>query len=324
MAIIKPSKKFIGSEIDLRDAGKYIRADVKQVRFNKKDNAEGAWLYFLPPYKTDAEGNGVWFKVFQIRDNFGDKFKDKYAVLNPHEDPVAHFERNFKIYYPEDAKPVDEVNEMKQVRKRYPYYGRTTFRVLYNVAYVNKLDEGAHVLDLPAFNGASIINEWLKGKDKRGQERPMLNAPSHCIPVFIKLKDGGGAPWQIEPEQSDAAEIPDDLADSENINNLDDVFIVKSPVELIDKLKNMYSSEVFEKCIAGYSGYDKVSTKASNPSATRPLVVSTKATAVSVGQLPTVPNDADDDIPMEFVQKSEKNPVGVDSAKAAAFLRERK
>jgi hypothetical protein len=256
MAIIKPSKKFIGSEIDLRDAGKYIRPEVRQVSFNKKNNPNGAWLYFLPPYKVDAEGNGVWYKTFKIRDNFGDKFKEKYVCIE--NDPVDHFERNMKIHFSEEAKAIEGTDDNGQKRKVYPLFGRTTTRVVYNVAYVNNLEAGAHVLDLPSFNGASIINSWLGERDTRGRERPVLNDPDSCIPVFIKLKDGGGAPWQIEPSQSEATNIPEALADSENIYNLDDVFIRRTPAELIEKLSKMYSPDVFEKCMSGYPGFDKV------------------------------------------------------------------
>lgn len=253
MAIIKPSKKFTGSEIDLRDAGKYIRSDVRQVTFSKRNNPNGAYLYFLPPYKADAEGNGVWYRKVQIRDNFGDKFKEKYVCIN--NDPVSHFERNLRVLYPDLAAIKEGVDERGQSRKVYPLCGRLANRVLYNVAYLNQLELGAHILDLPAYNGASIIDNWLKEKDTRGRERPLLCDPESCIPVFIKLRDGGGAPWQIEPSAAEAAVIPDALADSDNLYNLDDVFVVKTPQELIAKLRECYANDVFESCMEGYPGF---------------------------------------------------------------------
>lgn len=318
MAIIKPSKKFTGSEVDLRDIGRYVKPDTRQVFFGKKYNPEGAWLYFLPAYKQDAAGNGVWYKTFRIRDNFGDKFKDKYAVLDGG-DPVEYFERNFKIYYPEDAKVIDELNDKGQSRKRYPFYGRTTTRVLYNVAYVNGDPAGVHILDLPAYNGASIINEWLKGKDRKGIERPVLNEPEHCIPVFIKLKDGGGAPWQIEPEQSDASAIPDELADSDNLYNLDDVFIRKDPAELIDRLRNMYSKEIFEQCMDGYVSDDVVVT------GSRPALVKKSAPTATAVVNSAKQAVEDDEVPMEFVVQEEANPVvSKNEAEAAKKFLERK
>ena len=338
MAIIRPTKKFIGSEIDLRDAGKYIRPEVRQVTFNKRTNPQGAWLFFLPPYKADAEGNGVWYKAFKIRDNFGEKFKEKYSVGD--NDPVAHFERNMKVLFPEEARVVDGTDDKGQSKKIYPLFGRTTTRVVYNVAYVNNLEAGAHVLDLPSFNGASIINSWLGEKDTRGRERPVLNDPDSSIPVFIKLKEGGGAPWQIEPSQSESTNIPDELADSDNLYNLDDIFIRKTPAELIQKLSEMYPRDVFERCMDGYPGFDKVvvdadaaptSVKATPVAATKPKlnVPSAKlpTTAVAVGNILGAPaeeavekeyiNDADDEIDMTPTKATKT----VSAETAAAFLR---
>ena len=338
MAIIKPSKKFIGSEIDLRDAGKYIKPEVRQVTFNKRTNPQGAWLYFLPPYKVDAEGNGVWYKAFKIRDNFGEKFKEKYAVID--NDPVAHFERNMKILYPEEARVIEGTDDNGQKRKLYPLFGRTTTRVVYNVAYVSNLDAGAHILDLPSYNGASIINSWLAENDTRGRPRPVLNDPDSCIPVFIKLKEGGGAPWQIEPSQGEAANIPDELADSDSMYNLDDVFIRKTPGELIQKLSEMYSSEVFERCMDGYPGYDKVvvsggPVQSRVPSATakpalpaRPAVTATAVSNIVKRAEPTVAAVEDEGVEKEVVEDTDDDIPGlaaskpkVSAASAAEFLR---
>ncbi len=269
MPIIKPSKKFIGSEIDLRDAGKYIKPDVRQVAFNKRNNPNGAWLYFLPPYKLDVEGQGAWYRAFKIRDNFGEKFKEKYAVIP--NDPVEHFERNLKVLFPDEHRIVEATDDNGQKRKQYPICGRVTTRVIYNVAYVNNLEAGAHILDLPSWNGASIINAWLAEKDTRGKERPVLNDPENCIPVFIKLKDGGGMPWQIEPSQGESATIPNELADSDALYDLDKVFIVKTPGELIAKLQAMYRPDIFEACMAGYPGYDRIVVDSGPVAAKRPV-----------------------------------------------------
>lgn len=263
MAIIKPSKTFIGSSIDFKDAGRYIRNEVRQVTFSKRMNANGAYLYFLPPYKQDANGNGVWYKSFKIRDNFGEKVKEKYVSIE--RDPVEHFERNLKVLYPQLAEVTETADERGQTRKVYPLCGRTTTRVVYNVAYFNNLEAGAHVLDLPSYNGASIITNWLNEKDTRGRERPCLNDPEKCIPVFIKLKEGGGAPWQIEPSQSEATAIPPELADSDNLYDLDNIFIRRTPAELIEKLRELYPSEVFDRCMSGYPGFDSVTVEAAAP-----------------------------------------------------------
>jgi hypothetical protein len=326
MAIIQPSKKFIGSEIDLRDAGKYIRSDVRQVVFKKTSNPSGNYLYFLPAYKVDAEGNGVWYKSFRIRDNFGDKIKEKYVVID--NDPVAHFERNLRVLYPEMAKVVDSTDDKGQSRKLYPLSGRTTNRVVYNVAYLNQLEAGAHVLDLPSYNGASIIDNWLKEKDTRGRDRPCLNDPQKCIPVFIKLRLGSGAPWQIEPSQGEANVIPDELADSDNLYDLDNIFVKKTPAELIAKLKEFFSSEVFERCIEGYPGYmsncdlDAPVAPKKFPSTGRTTVavpaVNRMAKVAVTQEEPEVEKefvDDDDDLDMTPVKPK------VSAEEAAAFLR---
>lgn len=318
MAIIRPSKKFIGSEIDLRDAGKYIKSDVRQVTFSKRNNPNGAYLYFLPPYKADASGDGVWYKKISIRDNFGDKFKEKYLVID--NDPVAHFERNLRALYPDIAATRDGVDEKGQSRKIYPLSGRIATRVVYNVAYLNDLEAGPHVLDLPAYNGASIIDAWLKEKDTRGRDRPLLCDPESCIPVFIKLRDGGGAPWQIEPSQGEAAVIPVELADSDNLYNLDQIFVIKTPEELIAKLREMFTNEVFTNCMEGYPGF-MANTEISAP--VKPIRSGIKSTIASaVGNVKPVTQvekeyvDADDDIDMSPPLRP-----AVDPEAAAAFLR---
>jgi hypothetical protein len=335
MAIIKPSKKFIGSDMDSGGAGKYIRSDIRQVLFNKNSNKDGAYLYFLPGYKADANGNGVWFKVINLRDNFGDGFKDKYVVID--NDPVAHFERNFKLHFP-DAAEVIETEENGRKQKKYPFYGRVTRRVLFNVAYTQELEKGAHILDLPAYNGANILMKWLEGKDNRGRERPCLNDPDRAIPVFVKLNEGtNGAPWEISPDPTDPAQLPKELCDTDYIYNLDDVHVQKTPNELIAKLKSMFTLDQFEVCMAGYPGYGGVGgvTAASthNPiasaSTTEASIVKTSKPAPSLKNIPKVSTkkseDAVDDIDMSPVEVSNAaNPMGgVSKEEAAAFLRTR-
>lgn len=305
MAIIKPSKKFVGSEMSGGEGGKYIRSDVRQVIFNKSSNKDGAYLYFLPAYKLDNNGNGVWFKTINVRDNFGDKFKDKYVVLDAN-DPVAHFERNFKLYYPEDAQVTEEQNEKTgQMMKKYPNYGRVTRRVVFNVAYSQDLGKGAHVLDLPAYNGANLLQKWLDGKDNKGRERPMVNDPERAIPVFVKLNQGGGSPWQIEPDPTDPAQLPDELADTDYIYNLDDIFVRKTPQELIAKLREMYTPEIFEQCMAGYEGFGGKggvkATSASNPVAapSTPEPVAQPRTVKAVANIPKVSTKKADTAPEE-------------------------
>lgn len=333
MPIIKPSKKFIGSDISNKSSTKYVKDGVQQVLFNSKENKDGAFLYFLPPFATDANGNGVWYYPFTIRDNFGDKFKEKYAVRPGGKDPVDHFQNNFKILYATDAKVVDEVDEKGQTRKRYPLYGRTTKRVIFNVAYVNALEKGNHILDLPSFMGASQITEWLDVRDARGKERPMLNDPERMIPVFVKLKDGGsGNPWQIMPDPTDVASIPDELADSDNLYNLyEDVLEYKTNEELIDKLRSMYASAVFDRCIEGFPGFDKVLVPGFGGNAEVPKVAPRSSSTAKV--TPAIANIKpvidDDDIPMdhpieEVDADAPESPPVVSKEAAAKFLKRTK
>lgn len=338
MPIIKPTKSFAGSALINSDAGKYIKPDVRQVLFNKNNNKQGAHLYFLPPYKADAEGNGVWYKVIKIRDNFGDKFKDKYVVALP-DDPVAHFERNFKIYFPEDAAVTEEMDTNSgRMQKRYPFCGRVTTRVLFNVAYTDKLELGSHVLDLPSYNGASLLLDWMNEKDSRGRERPVINDPENAIPVFLKLNDGAGAPWRISPDATDPGVLPATLADSDYLYNLDEVFIIKTKAELISKLQQMYAADVFEQCMTGYPGFDKKQTviAVTNPSAQVP-VARTEAPAPVAPKSKAAP--AVSNIPKATISKSAPvdaviredspqvvditNPLtGVSADEAERFLRE--
>lgn len=323
MAIIKPTRKFIGSDLNNKAGSKYIKDGVKQVLFNKNNNKDGAHLFFLPPYTTDVAGNGVWYKVFLIRDNFGTSFKEKFAVKQGC--PVEYFERQFKLRYPDEAKPVDIVDDTGQKRKQYPNHGRQTKRVIYNVAYATNLDAGNHILDLPVFMGASQITDWLETKDTKGREKPMLNDPSRAIPVFIKLKDGGsGNPWQIQPDQNDPSVLPDELADSDQLYNLDtDVLEYKSNEELIEKLRGFYTPDIFDACMEGFPGFDKVIVQGgvSNAAKSAPAISKIGKT---LGQ-PT----ADAPVPQEFVDDDVMfdDPVTTptkDAKAAADFLRSKK
>jgi len=339
MAIIRPSKKFAGSEFNNKNSSKYIKEGVRQVLFGPKENKEGAYLYFLPPYTTDASGAGVWYKVFKIRDNFGTTYKEKYAVKGF--DAVDHFERNFKIHFPEEAKVVDEVDDSGKTRKRYPSYGRKTNRVIYNVAYVNKLGAGCHILDLPVYMGASQITEWLDAKDARGKEKPMLNDASRCIPVFVKLKDGGsGNPWQIQPDPSDEAELPDFIADSDNLYNLDtDVLDYRSDADLIEKLREMYRPEIFDLCMDGFPGLTNTSavsmatvSKLTSSSAAKPIVEKKESSVTpALKNMKMRPAEEEDNLPMDYVE-DETPPVpasapkttAVSVDKVASFLRDKR
>lgn len=256
MAIIEPSLNFEGSELNLGTPTPYIKDGVRRVIFNKTTNVEGAYLYFLPAYKVDRANEGVWFRKIQIRDNFGVKFKEKYYVEDVKKDPASYFADNFRLLYAEEAKITDtEVNGRKF--KKYPNCGRITERLIYNVAYANDLSAGAHVLDIPFRNGGDILMNWLKGKDLKGNPRKPINSPKRCVPVFVRLKDGSSNPWTIQVESNDPVQLPDQLADSDFLYNLDDIFIIKSKEEIIAKLRDMYSADVFDDCMNGFPGLVK-------------------------------------------------------------------
>lgn len=257
MAIIRPSLKFEGSELNLNtSATPYIKDGVRRAVFNKTTNQDGAYLYFLPAYRADSSGNGIWYKRIAVRDNFGTSFKEKYYVANRAQDPAEYFANNFRILYPEDAKVVDvEANGKKF--KKYPFCGRVTERVVYNVAFAQNLAAGAHVLDLPLRNGADILMGWLEGKDLRGNPRQPINDPDRCVPVFVKLKENSANPWMIQVENEQPVQLPDQLADSDYLYNLDDIFVTKTSEEVLAKLREMYSADVFDDCMNGFAGLKK-------------------------------------------------------------------
>lgn len=257
MAIIRPSLKFEGSELNLNSsATPYIKDGVRRAVFNKTTNQEGAYLYFLPAYRADNNGNGIWYRRIAVRDNFGTNYKEKYFVANRAQDPAEYFANNFRILYPEDAKVVDvEANGKKF--KKYPSCGRVTERVIYNVAFAQNLGAGAHILDLPLRNGADILMGWLEGKDLMGNSRQPINDPDRCVPVFVKLKENSANPWMIQVENNQPVQLPEQLADSDYLYNLDDIFMTKTNEEILAKLREMYSADVFDDCMNGFGGLKK-------------------------------------------------------------------
>ncbi len=257
MATINPSRRFAGSEMSSGDLGRYILPEIPQVTFNKNTNKEGVWLFLLPAYKLDNAGNGVWFKVLRVRDNFGEKFKDKYVVTDASTDPVMHFEKLFRLHYPDQAKVI-EVEENGRKMKKYPLFGRTATRVVFNVAYAAGLNQGAFILDLPQFNGADQISKYHETKDIQGREKNLACDPSGAVPMFVKLNDGGGSPWQISFDPSQITKLPDALTDSDVLHNLDSIYVKKDPRELIAKLREMYRPDVFNRCMEGFPGFDAV------------------------------------------------------------------
>lgn len=318
MAIILPSRKFVGSETSNDfPSFHYIKNDVRQVIFNKDNNNKGTHLYFLPAYKKDEEGNGVWYHSFRLRTDFGDKFKLRY-VSHP-DDPARHFESNFRKHFSEEAKAKEVYSDkFGRTVKQYPNYGRLTTRVVYNVLYCDKPELGAHVLDLPSYNGASLIREWLDTKDARGRDRPMLNDPSRTIPVFVKLdrESKAGTPWMIQPEPTDPVELDESLLRADTLYNLEEIFETRTNEEIINMLRENFDSEVFNLCMAGYTDpqtgkvYERTTDGPSyRAPAARTNVSLRKPMAQEV-------DDEEDDIPMEPQPVVRKIGAGLNIPKA--------
>ncbi len=250
MAVLTPTRQFEGSDLSTNIFGKIIKEGVRVVNFREDKNREGNFFFILPPYKLDANGGTVSWKVIQVRDNFGIDIKETFAVGR--NCPVAYFSGKVKIDYPEFAKVVQTQVNNKQV-KRYPPFGRVANKVLFNVAYMSQMQLGAHVLVLPQFGGGEHIEAWNRRRMPDGSEAPLLNDPASAIPVFIQLKrDAVGQPWTVTPEASKRYALPTELTDSDYLYNLDEVVHYLSVEELIEKLRNCVPADIFNRCMSGY------------------------------------------------------------------------
>lgn len=309
MAVINPTRTFEGSSLEDKSGFGYIRQDVRQLTFGEKSNPEGLYIFFLPAYKVDSVGNGVWFKKVAVRDNFGTSVKRKYYVKNDNEDPATYFERQFKGYWPDDAKAVPATNARGQQIKNYQAYGRITNRVIFNVANYNELQKGSpvdktlFVLDLPAYNGADLLMKWMQSPGLTGGLNPLVNDPEKAVPVHVKLNIGSGsAPWQINPNAASTFKLPDVYADSVNLYNLDDIYVEKTDEEIISDLRSFYTSEIFDKCMAGskwvkvhHQGHSSISAEKEddipydNTSTHSGPVVSSNAAVKAITAAPALP-----------------------------------
>jgi hypothetical protein len=261
MAIIRPSNDFEGSEMAATVSTvptSYIREDVKKMIFSKTVNTNGAYLFFLPGYKTDSLGRGIWYKAFEIRDNFGDKFKEKYYVPDRLEDPASYFAKQYIMLYNNGKVDLEVVNVNGRNFKKYPNFGRITKRCIFNVAYAADMSQGVFVLDLPLANGGIQLTEWSKQTDFHGRTRPNINDPDGALPVFLQLRDSGANPWVINVDMSQSVPLSEALADSSRLYNLDDILLQKPKEEIISKLRNMYPGQVFDDCMAGFPGLTQV------------------------------------------------------------------
>ena len=284
MAIITPNKTFVGSEMRQR-TNTYIKSDIRTVNFGK-DEKDGVYLFILGAYKTDSVGSGVWYKTVKIRDNFGvGMSKEKFAV-QPN-CPIDFFTNRVQSIAPAMAKPAKVQDDLGRERWSYPAWGRVAYRVLYNAAYFGKFEKGVHVLDLPQHGGASVIDEFVRGTGPDGTENPIINDYRNAIPLHIKLDLGAsGQPWKIRIDNNKTFTLPEQLADTDYLYDLDSVVNYPDKNTLIEKLKSFVPPDIFRKGMEGYSGY----------------VV--ESAPIQYRQEPTVPasetTEAEDNIPMSF------------------------
>lgn len=282
MAIIKSAKTFEGSDLTQRGSS-YLKSGTRTVDFKNKEN--GVFLFILGAYKADKNGNGVWYRPLEIRDNFGmGLYKEKFA--SQPNCPIKYFANKVQTFAPDMAKSKEVVDEEGRKRWIYPVWGRTAWRVLYNAAIVNDYGSGVQVLDLPMSGGGSVIDEYVKGKDADGNDNADLTDYENAIPLNIKLDlKAKGQPWKIQINQAKKYNLPVELADTEYLNNLDEVISFPSKDELIEKLKSIVPTDIFNKGMEGYSSGDRV-------------VVSMATPKKAV--IPTTPLNTDDDVPMGF------------------------
>lgn len=247
MPIIRPTRKFDGGEMGNQNNASILKPGIPFINFKDDANKNGAKVFLLGAYKADAEGNGIWYRVIKIRDNFGLDTKEKFAV-QPN-CPVEWFSSKVKSYAPNYAK-VEEVVKDNRKQKVYPSFGRTTYRVIFNAAYVNRMELGAHVLDIPQWNCGSVIYDWCQDPEK-----PMLNDYTAAIPVNFKLEKGNtmGNPWQVTIESFKSFALPPELADTDYLHNLDDVVVYPDKAKLLEKLRSITPNDLFNRCMAGYS-----------------------------------------------------------------------
>lgn len=256
MSIIRPGRNFQGSSTDDVSDFSIIKSSVRTLKIDKKNNVGGAMSFFLPAYKVDSQGIGVWFRVVEMRSQFGDKIKSRYVIKDKAADPASYFERKFKQLYPEEAKPVKDESGYNQ----YNSYGHISKRVLYNVVLKDKFQEGSMVLELPSYMGGDQINKYHNTKQPDGSFPQLICDPDSCTPVFLKLDRNQ---WQIQFYPTYAAKLPDEFLDFEKgyIYDLDTVTVEKDKESIIDTLRESFSADVFSRCIEGFDDTVDIVTK---------------------------------------------------------------
>lgn len=251
MAIITPSRNFAGSELNNESNSNILKPELPAINFRDYQK-DGVYLFILPSYKVDATGSGVWYKVITLRDNFGIETKERFVELA--DGPIAYFSNQVRNKFPEYGK-WQSVERDGQKRNVYPSFGRTTKRTLFNVALAAELHKGAHVIEVPNYGCANIIDEYHKRPGFDGKLPGLICDHTQAKPVFFHLrKDAKGMPWVVSVDTSQSCRLPDELADSDYLHDLDDACIVPDKALLIEKLRLITPGNIFDACMAGYPG----------------------------------------------------------------------
>ena len=246
MPVYTPSRVFEGSESN--PFGRIVKEGIRTVSFRDDKNKEGNFFFILPPYKLDRAGNAVSWKVINVRTDFGIDPKERFVEAP--DCPIKFFANRVKMLFPEYAK-IETVKENGQDRKKYPTYGRIQKQNVFNVAYCKQLELGAHVLNIPQWGAGSVIEDWSRTKGVDGKDRPMLNDPKAAYPVWFQLKKNL-PPWVVTVESSKAYGLPESLADSDYLYNLDEVLYYPDKEELVEKLRSITPAEIFNVCMEDY------------------------------------------------------------------------
>lgn len=253
MAIFKPNRTFEGST-STSNLYKFIKEGPQVVNFRDERNKSGNHFFILPPYKQDRTGAGVSWKVVDVRIDFG-VGDSKERFYSADDCPINYFEKRVKLLFPAYAAPTVVKREDGQDRKQYGTFGRNQKQVLYNVAYFRDLKAGCHVMHLPWFNAAEKVDEWHRMKTPEGEDNPLVNDPDHALPIWVQLKTGVGVtgnPWLVRVDNSRSYQLPPELCDSDNLYNLDEVLLVPDKNMLIEKLRAVTPTEIFDKCMGDY------------------------------------------------------------------------
>lgn len=250
MAILAPSANFEGSSLGNNDSGRIIVPEARLIQLNKPEYKDGIYLFILPAYKLDRNGKGVWLNVIKVRDNFGLETKERF--YESADSPVGYFANQAKLAFPEYT-TVHTLKKDGQDRKVYPTFGRVSTRVVYNVAQTQHLELGAHIIEVPSYGCADVIDGYHHRPLRNGQLPSLVCDHLGATPVFFMLKKGGvGNPWVVNVESSEKQPLPLELADSDYLYNLDDAVIKPNNEELYEKLRVITPTDVFEQCMRGY------------------------------------------------------------------------